>query len=258
MQFTIHLKENNLRLLLEKDKSYLKESHKDKKYIVLFTNHRCGSNLLMSLLESVPGIENKNEALEHHQWLASRWTEKGVLDVDRMMFDVADSIDDRIPFYKVHFKSFRFLIPSATYRDFMTGGIPVFLTRNDILGQAISLVIAAQTKSWTSGQDEQAEPVYNKESISNVVSMLLEMNRGWHLFLPYNNIQPFHLSYETLCSKTDRVCHDLCEYMDISVDPDLSFSQDEVAIQRNERNERWRQRFLDELGGDWLRLVHGN
>ena len=172
-----------------------------------------------------------------------------------MICDVAENIGSTIPFYKIHYRSFQQLVESATYRDFLLSSIPIFLTRTDLLGQAISLAIAEQTYAWESGQPEQREPAYDARIISRMIRICLHRVLGWQQFLAYNNIIPFHLSYEALCNNPNQTCHDLCAYAGINVDTDFKFAQARVGIQRKSRNKNWRKRFLNDIGISWLNLL---
>jgi len=62
-----YLKAYDLTLVYNKYVSSFQQSHRDKKYLILFTNHRSGSNFFMNLIGSLSNVENNNEMLEHHQ-----------------------------------------------------------------------------------------------------------------------------------------------------------------------------------------------
>ena len=121
-----------------------------------------------------------------------------------------------------------------TYRDFLLSSVPVFLTREDLLAQAISLAIAEQTNAWESGQTEQREPVYNARIISHMLSICLQRTLGWQQFFAYNNIVPFHISYESLCGNQGHTCHDLCTYARIDVDTDFQVYTEQCGLTAQE------------------------
>ncbi len=80
----------------------------------------------------------------------------------------------------------------------------VFVTRTNVLAQAISLYVAKVTDRWIStgewsqgqGIREPAEVPYDSEAINQELLYILEENRRWEAFFSYNGITPLRVTYE--------------------------------------------------------------
>jgi trehalose 2-sulfotransferase len=79
----------------------------------------------------------------------------------------------------------------------------IFLTRRDVLSQAVSLSLAAQSRIWRwipGHQDRDAswQPEYDFNHLIWCVAAIQNNNRHWQKFFRVNNIAPFPIVYEDL------------------------------------------------------------
>ena len=76
----------------------------------------------------------------------------------------------------------------------------IFLERRDRVAQAVSLVIAEQTGSWTHLQRVEATPNYSATAITRALKKIEADYRGWRAHFAAKGICPIHIFYEDLVS----------------------------------------------------------
>lgn len=81
----------------------------------------------------------------------------------------------------------------------------IFLTRRDELAQAVSWVIAATTKKWSTNSDHapKEQPVYNRQRLVNIIGKIRAFNARFEAFADYS-VAPedqLHLVYEDILSE---------------------------------------------------------
>jgi len=132
--------------------------------------------------------------------------------------------------------------------DRMYQGIKlIHITRGDLVGQAISLVIAKQTAQWTSEQTgkEGVEPQYDAGQISTAMQACCEAEMRMKLVSEMLGLDRLQVSYEDLVATPDRVMQRIGGFLG----HDLSgWQPGEVGIRRqaSELNDQWRARYLDD------------
>lgn len=123
----------------------------------------------------------------------------------------------------------------------------VFLTRNDSLGQALSLAKALQTAQWSSRHVEAREaPKYDVELIDTCLNQILHHEVTLRYIFAVNGTEPLHLIYEDFVEDptgTVRRIGMLLGIDDISIQP-----QSPLLVQRDAVNEEWRQRYIRDRG----------
>ena len=124
----------------------------------------------------------------------------------------------------------------------------IFLTRRDLLGQAISWAKAEQTGQYRHTQTAHRDPVIDSGRVMARMAAIARENARWEMFFARNGLQPVRLVYEDVAAHpqdgVDRVAAELG--LGGRVVADLAHVQ--VRIQRDAFSEAWRHRFLDECG----------
>ena len=146
---------------------------------------------------------------------------------------------------KMHWAQFRFFVKLGLEKRFH-GAKFVYLTRDDVLGQAISHALAVQTGQWTSlHASTKKQPVYSFEAVNRSLSLILEERRMWEAFFARAGIAPLRLTYESLVgNKRDAIAR-LLKYLAIDYTvTDEGLESIPLAVQRTDINDEWRQRFL--------------
>lgn len=122
----------------------------------------------------------------------------------------------------------------------------VYLERRDLLGQAISLARALQTRSWKSSDLAAGQPDYSSAGILRCLSLLVTTNSRWVMYFARNGVNPVHLVYEDLVDAPQAAVDQVASLMNL-LEPAL-IRPDKISpkMQRDELTEEWRARFLAE------------
>ena len=123
----------------------------------------------------------------------------------------------------------------------------VYLSRNDLLGQAISWARALQTEQYRSTQPVQHAALYDAGSIHERLMAIAHERARWEAFFARTGISPLRISYERFLEDppghVDRVAA-LVGENDAKVDD----SKIDIVVQRDALTQQWRQRFHAEYG----------
>ncbi len=95
----------------------------------------------------------------------------------------------------------------------------VHLRRNDLVAQAVSLVLAPQTGIWHKNADGSAreidsdgsEPIYDEDRIAAELQMLEVEAEGWETWFESQSISPVRLTYEDLAADPAQALTDVLE-----------------------------------------------
>ncbi len=118
------------------------------------------------------------------------------------------------------------------------------ITRRDTVAQAVSLVIARQTKSWISFHQEKHEPSYDYDALASAERGLKKHEAAWDAFFEGRGIDPHVVVYEDMLTDPGQTVTDVCTFLGVPVPADLP--EPETARQATARNAEWRERYLEE------------
>lgn len=173
---------------------------------------RTGSTALCSLLERTECLGKPDEYLNPRGPL-QHWARAldvrdpvGYLDLVRR----ERSTDNGVFGLKTTYHDFLPLLRSRTVARLLGDVRFVYLTRRDLLEQAISEYIAEQSGIWHRDADgrpygsskvkETEEVGYDETAILGIVDRLVAMQHSWERFFVLYGIEPLRISYEELCS----------------------------------------------------------
>ena len=122
----------------------------------------------------------------------------------------------------------------------------VFLHRDGLLDQAISLVVAKQTEQWRSGTAPLHASTYDAAAIQREMTGIADDNARWRRYFAENGLRPLVLTYDTLVGEPEAAVLAVAGLMAIEEPVKIDPSRLTVGIQRNDRNLEWKQRFLRE------------
>lgn len=122
----------------------------------------------------------------------------------------------------------------------------VFLHRDDLLDQAISLVVAKQTYQWRSSMAPSRAATYDAPAIQSEMTGLADDNARWQRYFTENGLRPLVLAYDALVAEPEVAVRAVASLMAIEGPANFDPSLLTVGIQRTDRNLEWRQRFLRE------------
>lgn len=122
----------------------------------------------------------------------------------------------------------------------------IFLYREDLLMQAISMNIARQTDAWSSTLNELREPQYNYQSIKKTLATIVYGVGVCKYFQKQIKAPKLEFLYEDLEQDYDHIIGQILQMLDINIEFESGLSSKTINKQRTNRNQQWKQRFLQE------------
>ena len=122
----------------------------------------------------------------------------------------------------------------------------IYLTRRDLIGQAMSYSRAQRSRRWFAGMPDTPEVRYDFEHIKQCISSIEDQKSSWERMFAITGVRPIHICYEDLLADSAGVIRALLLDMDIPPEP-----ADELAIPLIERqtdgvSREWRDRFAED------------
>ena len=212
-----------------------------------FTN-RSGSNFVASCLQ---GTENFKRIGETFNWpvVVNKSTAAGFrsfpeycVHVKRIMAGDQGAFASKIGWHQLFFLR-RVGILDAIFPDRKY----VLIRRRDILAQAISHAIAMQTRKFRSSHSGvKIDPEYNFAEIAGIVRSISMSNAFLYEFFAITDTPYFEIVYEDFVGNPAMRIDMLCQWLSL---PSKTLDTDkiELSVQRNEVNETFRKRFLEDM-----------
>lgn len=123
----------------------------------------------------------------------------------------------------------------------------VYLTRDDLLGQAISWARALQTEQYRSTQPAKRLAVYDADLIRAQLMEIVRECAQWEAFFARTGIEPLRIVYERFLEDRSSYVDRVADLMDVE-NPVVDQGRVDLAIQRDAVTEEWKQRFRTENG----------
>jgi LPS sulfotransferase NodH len=215
---------------------------------VVCCNPRSGSTYLVLLLASTKMLGYPWEwvrgdgGLAHHSF--GSYTSDAQEQIDSVLHDgctsngvcalkmLPEHFDSRAPSLWVE------KMPALKY---------IYLIRDDLLGQAISLSIARQTNSYGSWTTRHTAPVYDANHINYCLDFIALGEARWRKFFAINNIFPLVITYEKLVEAPQATVDDIAKLVGIR-DAPIDWKDVNADIQRDQITVEWKARFTAERG----------
>ncbi|MDB4261716.1 Stf0 family sulfotransferase [bacterium] len=123
----------------------------------------------------------------------------------------------------------------------------VFIQRSDIVSQAVSFSIAAQTKKWTSFQSgNEVEPGYYFKDIKNRISAVSQAYASMYALFALLDIQPLRITYEEFVADPELGTKRFADYLGFQgVNVDKSMLR--MKSQSGQLNSEYREKFVAEF-----------
>lgn len=119
----------------------------------------------------------------------------------------------------------------------------IYLRREDLIGQAISLFKAEESNYWHSTQPgvPSREVRYNYEEIEKRVASLKNDDAAWVEWFRSVGIEPFSVTYEDLELNPIDATTNVLRYLDLEYSGEFFAPNEKLA---DEKTEDWRERYL--------------
>lgn len=213
--------------------------------LIAFTN-RCGSNLLADYLRQSGTIGGLHESLNHDA-VIRKSTSLGLQSFPDYIRMLHTNFAAGKPLgIKASWDQIVMLARTKTLAMFPAVKI-VHIRRLDVISQAVSHVIAHQTKQWTSRQTASgAEPEYNFEQISTIVANINQSNGLIGLVSHCLSARVASVSYEELEKAPETCVLELLGELGLPHEG-ISLGEPRIAKQADDRNAAFINRYKADL-----------
>jgi trehalose 2-sulfotransferase len=216
------------------------------KFIFLCYTNRSGSNHIAELLSSDGKIPLAGENLNSDTVLNLSKQKNCATFQDYFSFLMRHTSRNGIFTLKVAPAHLDLLGRTGIFDQLIDRSHFVLIERADKLGQAISHLIAFQTRRFTSAQegDPQSQPVFNRESLERIIDGIAEDYKLFSQFFGHNGIVPIHLVYEQVVQFPIRSVAYAAAGLNM---PGLQAKLENLKLTRQAGplNEEWRRLFLN-------------
>lgn len=120
----------------------------------------------------------------------------------------------------------------------------VYLTREDLLGQAISQSRAMQSEAWFSGVNTKKEIQYNDEHITACMRAIQREKSVWENVFKIMKADVCRVSYEQFLADQSGVLRSIADFVGVDLDKDAELGLPFIGVQRDAITEEWRARYL--------------
>ena len=130
----------------------------------------------------------------------------------------------------------------------------VYLTRENIVDQALSYARAIKTRSWFRGTIEYAEPTYHQDDIIKAVKTIKRQHVFWENVFSLTNANVYRTTYERFLQDPESIIEDITRTAGVEVSESSRLDIPVLGVQRDELTEEWRERFLNEVNVDDIKV----
>lgn len=214
---------------------------------ICFTN-RCGSNFFAEVLESTSFFPSSGEFF-NWEAIIKNSKQQNLQSLDEFcLFLIRQRQKNNFFISKVGYQQLFMLSKYGQIPNIINNPKFIWIRRRDVISQAVSLVIADQTKKWTSyhSPTEEITPVYKMDSILLSVSNIIQANTMFETYLRMFNAEYLEIIYEDFCSQTLDHMREICSFVqqDFKM-PNLK--KIKTKVQRNSINKEFKEKFLSDL-----------
>lgn len=215
-------------------------------YLMCFTN-RSGSTLLAMMLAKTGAMGNPGEIFNPEPLTNARQKHGIASFADYLDFKIRATAQHGTFGAKIGIHQLAYLAKHGYLKSKIPAPKFIYVTRNNLIMQAISLYIAWETGAWTSNKIAPKKmPEYNADAIARQLRALLVTQAQFETFFAAHQIQPLRISYEAIEADLEKKALQVCRYVGIAQPKKLTFSQPPLRVQRTELNEAWAARFISD------------
>lgn len=130
----------------------------------------------------------------------------------------------------------------------------IYLRREDLIGQAVSTLIAEISGAWRSNE-VPARTVkvedYDRARLADIIGTTLTIQSSWEKFFSVFGIEPLRLTFEDLVDDVDREVERAAAFLELHRLDDLSkvrrLAEPDVEVQASDINRIWVERFRNDV-----------
>ena len=214
--------------------------------VIMATTPRSGSTLLSGLLDSTGLLRRTAEYFNDRE--IQRWTGKARASIKEKLLTIEQQsrTDGNLISMKLFPPEMLTVLdhglPDTAFRNIRF----IYLQRQDVLGQALSLARALQTDQWNSvGFGPKVGAEYDETAIREAINRVVTHNAWWQSYLATQNVPLIRLTYEEVEAHPADAVASVVRFL--GFDPaQYPVRLEKIALrkQRDETTEEWRRRFL--------------
>lgn len=213
------------------------------------TSPRSGSNFLCQHLTSTGVL---GYPLEYFNWRGRRF-----FDDPNFPDDVAGQVEkilsmgmtpNRIYGLKIFAHQHDWISREIRWLDALPDLRFVFLSRRDLLGQAISWTRALQTGQYRSTQPANGALTFDAEMIQRQLDAIVREKARWELFFARTRIEPVKLEYESVVADPRDAIRQIAQLMNVRLEREPDGPAVSIHRQRDATTSEWADRFVAERG----------
>ncbi|SDP78052.1 LPS sulfotransferase NodH [Phyllobacterium sp. YR620] len=148
---------------------------------------------------------------------------------------------------KLHSWHFDLISPTLKFSKAFPNPSFVRLTRADLLSQAISLSRARQSGQFHGHMPSEKEPIFSIVEIQRCLQEIITARARWSLYFARNNAPVVHILYENFTVNPKHYLTKVGDLVSESLNRNLKLKP-RMVVQRDERTNEWRERFVKEAG----------
>lgn len=121
----------------------------------------------------------------------------------------------------------------------------IYLSRSDVIAQAISLYRAEKTGHWhtVEGQEPEQHPAFDFDEIRSRVQMLQQQDEAWQHWFQSVSVEPMTVNYEEFSAEPVSCIRKILQFL-------------EIELPQYKRLEAVNQRLADDLTVSWIEQYH--
>lgn len=216
--------------------------------IIVATVERSGSKFLCDLMTQTARLGKPEEYFSPYvlrRWFAGRGAHAA--DSCRLVLE-AGTTSNEVASCKLFPFHFQLLQGEIKLTEWFGAPRWVWLRRQDLLGQAISLSIALQAHRWHHDDPQESTPVYKPGDIDRTLNRLSKHIAMWETYFARTGISPLEIWYEDVSADPKAAVETIGAFADVDVTDTTVTAGLRVKKQRSELNREWRRRFLADRG----------
>ncbi len=127
----------------------------------------------------------------------------------------------------------------------------VWLTREDVVAQAVSLSIAKQTGAWISQQAVENDDVtFDARQIEHGLRRVIFENASWQYVLNASGSRFMHINFADVKANTANVISSIADFMQVEVDTTNLPNKPVTKKQGKQINQLWIEKFQRQFDGN--------
>jgi LPS sulfotransferase NodH len=141
------------------------------------------------------------------------------------------------------------MVLANRYPEFVSRIAPthvVYLTRMDLVGQAISYYRAQRSSAWFGGVQAKQAVEYDFKRIQSCLVSICTQTAVWERLFETWGVMPLRVSYEQMCRQPRAVTSVVKTHLGIAHDPAARLSVPLIVKQADHTSEAWRARFKED------------